>query len=98
MGREIHDHIYVKHDCLFKSCREKINKIIVSDEGEWGEQHVNPDDIKVEWDGRFFYVSGVEKYGQVYLDLYGEGNMDDLNGYYLLNTSENYDRKGELHW
>ena len=102
MSREYsYDHIYVKHDCLFKSQREFIDHIEVSKTGDWGarEQHVNPDDIHIEWEGRYFYVSGVEKYGTVYLDLYGGEILNDLNDYCLVNTSEMYgDRNYDLHW
>ena len=95
-----HDHIYVKHDCIFKSCRESIDHIVVSKQGEWKDQDdIEPSDIHIEWEGRYFYVSGVEPYGTVYLDLYGGDNLDDLNGYYLVNISEPYrDRHCNLHW
>ena len=101
-----YDHVYVKHDCLFKSWRKKIDHIEVSSRGKgWfnSEQKINPDDIHVEWDGRFFYVSGVEALDgdSVYLDIYGEETTDDMNGYYLVNLSEDYKHSrgdSELHW
>ena len=101
MDRYNYDHIYVQHDCLFKSQREYIDHIEVSAKKDWDseDQSINPDDIKIEWEGRYFYVSGVEKYGKVYLDLYGGDAVNDLSDYYFVNTSEMYtDGDYRLHW